>query len=477
MSADGSARLRRPWSRSDRPVPRAVVRPLREFLRWEASGGLVLLVATAVALVWANVAAGSYEDLWAERLRVEIGGLTFDEDLRHLVNDGLMTLFFLVIGLEVKRELAVGQLRTRRAAMLPLVAAAGGIVVPALLYLSVNAGGDGAAGWGIPMATDTAFALGVLALLGRRAPPALTAVLLAVAVIDDLGAMTVMAVFYSGGIDPAWLAAAVVCLVGVAALNRLHVRHILPYVALGLLAWAATAAAGVHPTVVGVALGLLTPARPFQPEVAVADEAGRVAEVLESPSGSADANAARWRRLSLLSREAISPVTRIEHALHPWTSMLVVPLFALANAGIVLNAHSLEAAAGSAITLGVVLGLVAGKCAGLVGGAFLAVRLGLAERPRGVTWLQMAGLGGIAGIGFTISLFVTALAFEDPAAIAAAKVGILAGSLLSAAVGIALILMAHRRRAPASRGKGGGLRESAQDSSGKSLTSAAGSIR
>jgi NhaA family Na+:H+ antiporter len=238
-----------------------VVRPLREFLRWEASGGVVLLLATAVALLWANLAGPSYDDVWTSVVRLELAGTVLEQDLRHLVNDGLMTLFFLVIGLEVKRELAVGQLRTRRAATLPAFAAAGGMLVPALVYLAVTAGSGSSAGWGIPMATDTAFALGVLALLGRRAPPALMAVLLAVAVIDDLGAMTVMAVFYSDGLDPVPLAAAVACLAGVAALNRLHVRSVAPYAALGLVAWAAIASAGVHPTVVGVALGLLTPPR------------------------------------------------------------------------------------------------------------------------------------------------------------------------------------------------------------------------
>lgn len=442
---------RRPWSRSDRPVPRVVVRPLREFLRWEASGGVVLLLATLAALVWANLAVGSYEGLWAERVRLEVAGVSVDQDLRHLVNDGLMTLFFLVIGLEVKRELVVGQLRTRRAALLPAFAAAGGIVVPALVYLAATGGGEGAAGWGIPMATDTAFALGVLALLGRRAPPVLTALLLTIAVIDDLGAMTVMAVFYSDGPDPAWLAAGLACLAGVAALNRMHVRHLLPYLVLGALAWVAAASSGIHPTVVGVALGLLTPARPFQPQVAVAEAAGRAAGAVETSPVAGDANAAEWRRLAFLSREAISPVTRIEHALHPWTSMLVVPVFALANAGIVLGPDALSAAAGSAVTLGVVLGLVVGKPAGLVGGAWLAVRLGLADRPRGVGWRHLAGLGGIAGIGFTISLFVTGLAFDDAGTLAAAKVGILAGSILSATAGVVLLLAADRRRAEAAR--------------------------
>jgi NhaA family Na+:H+ antiporter len=427
------------------------VRPLREFLHWEASGGLVLLLATAVALIWANAATGSYEALWTEPLRLDLGPLSIDQDVRHLVNDGLMTLFFLVIGLEVKRELVVGELRTRRAATLPAFAAAGGMIVPALVYLALTAGRGGAEGWGIPMATDTAFALGVLALLARRAPPVLTALLLAVAVIDDLGAMTVMAVFYSDGLDPVPLAGALACLAAVAALNRLHVRSLLPYVALGLAAWAATAAAGVHPTVVGVALGLLTPARPFQPQAAVAHEAGSVADRVETSPGAPDANAGHWRRLVVLGREAISPLTRIEHALHPWTSMAVVPLFALANAGIVLDREALAEAAGSPVTLGVALGLILGKCAGLLGGAALSVRLGLADRPRGVTWLEVAGLGGLAGIGFTISLFVTGLAFADPATLGAAKVGILAGSVVSALVGVALIGAAHRRREAARR--------------------------
>ena len=429
-----------------------VVRPLQDFLRWEASGGLLLLVATAVALVWANVALGSYEDLWSTELRVQLGDWTFEQDLLHVVNDGLMTLFFLVIGLEVKRELAVGELRTRRAAMLPVFAAAGGMLVPALVYAAVTSGGPGASGWGIPMATDTAFALGVLALIGRRAPPMLTTLLLAVAVIDDLGAMTVMTVFYSDGPDMVWIVVCVACLVAVAVINRLHVRHIGPYLLLGALAWIAAAASGVHPTVVGVALGLLTPARPFQPPRAVAKEAGAVADAVvgETPAA-APVDAGSWRRLAHLSREAISPVNRIEHALHPWTSMLVVPLFALANAGIVLDRASIDAAAGSAVTLGIILGLVVGKPVGMVAGAYVAVRFGLSRMPRGVGWLHLVGLGAIAGIGFTISLFITSLAFTDLVVISSAKVGILVGSLLSAGVGVVLIHLAHRRTQEARR--------------------------
>ena len=431
-------------------MPRVVVRPLQDFLHWEASGGLLLLAATSVALVWANVAFASYEDLWSTEVRMQIGSWEFQQDLLHIVNDGLMTLFFLVIGLEVKRELAVGELRTRRAATLPVLAAAGGMLLPAGVFALVTLGAEGAGGWGIPMATDTAFALGVLALIGKRAPPMLTTLLLAVAVIDDMGAMTVMTVFYSDGPDPVWFAACVACLAVVAVLNRVHVRHIGPYLVVGALAWVAAASAGVHPTVVGVALGLLTPARPFQPPTAVAREAGAVAEAVEE-EGHERVDPGSWRRLSHLSREAISPVNRIEHALHPWTSMVVVPIFALANAGIVLDSASIEAAAGSAVTMGIVLGLVVGKPLGLVLGAFIAVRLGLSRMPRGVGWMHLVGLGSLAGIGFTISLFITGLAYSTADLTAAAKVGILAGSLLSASAGVVALLWAHRRTRAARR--------------------------
>jgi Na+:H+ antiporter, NhaA family len=434
-----------PWSRSERTVPRAVVRPLREFLRYEASGGLVLLVATLAALIWANTDASSYESLFGTDLTVTFCDLSYTMDLRFIINDGLMTLFFLLIGLEVKRELTVGELVGRRAASLPLFAALGGLLVPALVYAAVTAGGEGGAGWGIPIATDTAFALGVLALLARRAPPALTALLLGVAVIDDLGAMAVMAVFYSSGPHPGWVAAMTGCLVAAAAMNRAHVRHLLPYLVVGCAAWVFCLAAGIHPTVIGVVFGLLTPARPFQSRIGVAREAGLVADEILGGRDTREANAKPWRRLAYLTREAISPLNRIEHALHPWTSIAVVPIFALANAGIVLDRGSIDAALGSRVTLGIVLGLVIGKPLGLVLGAAFAVRFGLSRRPPGVSWLHLVGLGGLAGIGFTISLFVTNLAFDDAGLLSAAKVGILAGSIIAAMVGAATLLAAHRR--------------------------------
>lgn len=453
----GEFQIQSPWSRSERAVPRAVVRPLRDFLHLEASGGLVLLAATIVALVWANMDFGSYESLWGTELNASFGDWSIDWDLRFIVNDVLMTLFFLLIGLEVKRELVVGELASRRAATLPLFAALGGLIVPAVIYYGVTAGTEGSGGWGIPIATDTAFALGVLALLSRRVPATLTALLLGVAVIDDLGAMTVMSVFYSDGPHIAWVALTAGCLLVAWGMNRAHVRHLLPYLVIGTAAWFFSLEAGVHPTVIGVLFGLLTPARPFQPRLGVAREAGAVATQILEGREKREADAKPWRRLAYLTREAISPLNRIEHALHPWTSMVVVPIFALANAGIVLDRPSIEAAMDSRITLGVVLGLVLGKVFGLLLGSWLAVRLGLSRRPPGVSWLHLAGLGGLAGIGFTISLFVTNLAFPAAALQAEAKVGILVGSMLAAISGVVMLLMAHRRaqRASLARRDGG----------------------
>ena len=301
---------RRPWSRTERPVPRFLVRPVEQFMRQEAAGGIVLAAATIAALVWANLDAGSYASLWDTSVTLEVGGRVVREDLLHVVNDGLMALFFLVIGLEVKRELTVGELRDPKAASLPFFAAFGGMVAPALIFLALTAGGQGGAGWGIPIATDVAFALAVLAAFGRRVPPALVAFLLGIAVIDDIGAIAVIAVFYTDALALGWLAAAGAGLVAVALLNRIGVRSTTVYVALGLAVWFATFESGVHATIAGVALGLLTPARPFQPPSAVGAEAAQVAREILQRSNDDEADAGRMRRLSWLSKEAISPLDR-----------------------------------------------------------------------------------------------------------------------------------------------------------------------
>ncbi len=429
-------------------MPRLVVRPLQQFFRLEASGGLVLLGATIAALVWANVASGAYEDFWTTEVSLTIGDYQLEETVRDLVNDGLMALFFLVIGLEVKRELAVGELLTPRAAMLPLVAAVGGMVVPALVFLAVIGGGEGADGWGIPMATDVAFALGALAALGRRVPTGLVAFLLGVAVIDDIGAILVIAVYYTETLAVAWLAAAAVGLVAMAALQRMGVRYLVPYVVLGLAVWFCTLESGVHPTIAGVAIGLLTPVRPFQDPAAVSAEAVRIAHETADQPDDPDADAEHWSRLAWLSREAVSPLRRVENNLHEWSSFLVLPVFALANAGIVLDAASIEAATETRIAFAAALGLVLGKTIGLTAGVALAVRLRIGVLPAGVRWAHVVGVAALAGIGFTVSLFVAGLAYTDAVDLEAAKIGILGGSVVAAVIGVAALLAVARGSAP-----------------------------
>ncbi len=437
--------VRRPWSRSDRAVPRRVVRPVQQFLHTEVSGGIVLLGASIIALLWANLATASYLDVWSTEFTVALGDWSVTEDLQHVVNDGLMAIFFLVIGLEVKRELVTGELSSRQAALLPLFAALGGVVLPALIYVALSGGGDATRGWGIPMATDVAFALAALAALGRRVPTALVAFLLGVAVIDDIVAILVVAVYYTDAVLLAWLATALVALAAMYALQRVGVRYLVPYVALGLVAWFATFESGVHATIAGVAIGLITPVRPFQDPRVVSAEAIRTAEETDDAPDDPDADAGRWRRLSWLSREAISPLERVQHGLHPWSSFAVLPVFALANAGIVLDRGSLSAAAETPVAVAVAVALVVGKTIGLTAGTALAVRLGLSTLPPGVSWAHIMGVGALAGIGFTVSLFITELAFTDPDIIDAAKIGVLGGSLVAAAIGLMLLARAGRR--------------------------------
>ena len=414
-------------------------------MRLEAAGGLVLLTATIVALVWANADFGGYTDLWSTDVTLRIGDFTVTEDLQHVVNDGLMAVFFLVVGLEVKRELLVGELSSREAALLPAFAALGGMVLPVIVFLIVTGGGTGSEGWGIPMATDVAFALGALAALGARAPTALVAFLLGVAVIDDIGAILVVAFYYTDAIHLAWLAAALAGLVLIVVFQRIQVRYLGVYVVLGIAVWFATLESGVHATIAGVALGLLTPVRPFQKPATVSAEAVRIAEATDDHPDDPDADAAQWRRLAWLSREAVSPLARLEHGLHQWSSFVVLPIFALANAGILLNADAIDAATATPVAFAVALGLVVGKTVGLTAGVGLAVALRLSRLPDGVRWAHVVGVGALAGIGFTVSLFITDLAFTDPALASASKIGVLGGSVVAAAAGLTLLVLASRR--------------------------------
>lgn len=431
--------------RSNRFLARSVARPVKRFLAIEAAGGALLVVAAVVALVWANSPwSGSYDALWASELTISVAGHGITEDLRHWINDGLMTLFFFVIGLEIKGELVAGQLRHARDAAVPVLGAIGGMVVPAGLFLAFNLGGDGSAGWGVPMATDVAFALGVLALLGSRVPGELKVLLLGLAIIDDVGAILVIALVYSDGVGLGALAVAVVGLGMVAALQRGRVRYLPVYVVVGAVVWLATFESGIHATIAGVALGLMAPARPFLPEV----DADRIADEL---SGDVHVTAGEVRSISFRLRESIPVTERLQDLLHPWTSYVIVPLFALANAGVAISASGLADAAGSPVTLGVVSGLVVGKLVGVSVAIILAVRFGLGRLPAAVTTRHVVGLAGIAGIGFTVSLFITALAFDDPALTDQAKLGVLAASTIAAIIGTVILRGSGTDEAPVDR--------------------------
>ena len=436
-----------PWALGPTRVPRRVVQPLQSFLATEAASGVLLLVAAVAALAWANSPwSGGYERLWETELTLRLGGLELSEDLRHWVNDLLMAVFFFVIGLEIKREVVHGSLRSPRHAAVPLLCAAGGMIVPALLYLLVVGGGEGGAGWGVPVATDIAFALGVLALLGSRAPAALKVFLLTLAVADDLGAIAVIAIFYSGGISWPWLLGAVVALAVVAGLACVGIRHLAVYVALAGVVWLAVFESGVHATVAGVALGLLTPARPFHQPRRVALEADTHLASVRADEVTEESDEASMRHAAGLIDEAVSPLARLEHSLHPWTSFVVLPLFALANAGVALGGGSVGEMVGDRVTLGVLAGLVVGKPLGILLAGAVAVFVLRLSLPGGIGWRHLLGVGFLAGIGFTVSIFIAGLAFDDPGLDDAAKVGILLASTLAGALGAAILGLGRRPR-------------------------------
>ena len=384
------------------PARRSAV--LQRFLHDEAAGSVVMLAAAVVALVWANSAWGdAYEDLWSTAVGGDLGGLHLDLTLQHWVSDALMALFFLLVGLEIKREVTHGELGDRQALALPVGAALGGMVVPALVYLAFNAGGPGVDGWGIPMATDIAFAVGVVTLLGDRVPLAAKVFLLALAVVDDIGAIVVIAVVYTSEVSGGWLAAAVACVGLLVGLRRAGVERLAPYLVVGAALWLALHESGVHATLAGVALGLLVP-------------------------------------------EAAAE--RLESALSPWVGFVVLPLFALANAGVRLTGDVLDGAASDPVVLGVGVGLVVGKAVGVSAASFAVVKLGLGRLPAGTTWRHVLGLAVVAGIGFTVSLFVTGLAFDDPALTDAAKLGVLVGSSFAGIAGYVVLRGLSRPSGP-----------------------------
>lgn len=440
--------LHPPWSRSQRTVARRVVQPLQSFLEAEAASAVLLVAAAVVAIVWANSPwRASYEDLWATEAGLRLGGLAIEGDLRAWVNEGLMSLFFLVVGLEVKRELLTGELRDRRTALLPVVGAIGGMVVPALLYLAVTAGTAGVDGWGAVMPTDIAVAAAVLALAWPGSSPGVRVFLLSLALADDIGSVAIVALVFSSNVAWGWLGVAATVGVVIFALQRIHVRATLVYVALGVGMWLAVREAGVSPTLAGVALGFLTPAVPFQRPRAVSDEAHRVADATLDDPPTPDADAPEWLRLAGLSREAVSPLARIEAALHPWTSYVVVPLFALANAGVVLSATALDGSVERRVALGILVGRLVGKPLGIVLACGLAIRMGAARHPQAGR-LPLLGLGMAAAVPFTVSLFIAELGLPGRL-LDAAKLGIFVAAILAGVAGFFLLRSQRRSRARA----------------------------
>jgi Na+:H+ antiporter, NhaA family len=414
-----------------------LIRPLVDFLHTEAAGGFALVAAAIVALAWVNSPwDASYDDLWATDLAVALGDWELDLDLRDWINDGLMVFFFFVVGLEIKRELVEGELRDRRRALLPVCAASGGMVAPALIYAAFNAGGAGSDGWGIPMATDIAMAVGVVSLMGSRVSPSLKLFLLALAIVDDIGAIVVIAVFYTKDIGGEALLGAAGLVVVVAVMRRVGVTSIAAYAVVGVALWLALHESGVHATLAGVVLGLMTPTQPIRrPELI---DAAELADV--SSYGAA-------RQTVTAARESVSVVEWLEHQLHPWTSFVIVPLFVLANAGVPLSGAAVSDALTSSVAGGIVVGLVVGKLVGIAGFTWLAARLRIARLPQDATWSGILGVSALAGIGFTVSIFITDLAFAGTSLDDQAKIAILAASVLAAAIGSALLVTLSRRDA------------------------------
>jgi NhaA family Na+:H+ antiporter len=382
-------------------------RPLERFIQLEASEGIILLLATAFALAWANSPwSSSYESLWQTPISLGLGPWTTDRQLHFFINEGLMVIFFFVVGLEIRRELSTGELADPRRAALPVAAALGGMIAPALIYLAMNHGHT-RRGWGIPMATDIAFAVGVLTLLGKRVPSALRVFLLALAIIDDIGAIVVIAIFYSGSVVAAGFVVAAAGVLGTVMFRRWGVATAVAYVAPGAIVWLGLLWAGVHPTIAGVILGLLTP----------------VHGGTESPAG------------------------QLESRLHPWVAYAIMPLFALANAGVSLH-EGLPRGETMLALLGIVMGLVVGKPLGIVTASLMAVRLGLCTLPKEVGFRGLLLVGTVAGIGFTMAIFIAGLAFQDPSQLAAAKMGVLGASVVAGICAVALGKRVLRRRPP-----------------------------
>jgi Na+:H+ antiporter, NhaA family len=422
-----------------RKVVDKIITPVQKFIHQETSGGIVLLACMVIALIWANSpAASTYYSLWNTKFTVGIEAFNISKPFLLWINDGLMAIFFFVVGLEIKREILMGELRTPKKAAISIAAALGGMAIPALIYSAFNSGQAGIRGWGIPMATDIAFALGVLALLGKRAPLSLKVFLTALAIVDDLGAVLVIAVFYTADIAWAWLALGGVVFLILLALNNMDIRSPLPYGILGIILWVAFLKSGVHATIAGVLLALTIPAQSKIDEDEFADRSHKLLDEFQKKDKGKNLSPAQQSIVEAIEKEAEkaqAPLQRLEHTLHPYVSFLIMPIFALANAGVSLSGNPLEMLSNT-VTLGIIFGLFIGKQAGIVSFVYLAIKMGWAELPKNVSMTQIWGVSMLAGIGFTMSLFIAGLAFPmNEILLNDAKFGILLASFISGILG------------------------------------------
>ena len=420
---------------------------IQSFIHTEALGGTVLLTATVAALVWANSWSESYHRFWDVHLALDMALFEISGPLEMWVNDGLMAIFFFVVGLEIKRELIYGELSSPSKAVLPVFAAVGGMVVPAIIFLFINAGGETSDGWAIPMATDIAFALGVLALLGRRCPMELRVFLLALAIVDDLGVIAVISVAYTESVDLAQIGIAAGIVAGLLALNRLGGNHAFISLILGFLLWVAILKSGVHATVAGVLMAALTSAKPNYSHQDFASSSDQLMANYRKALQDNDAEHCKGilGQVEELSQGTKAPLERLERLVHPWTSYVVLPIFAFANAGIEFSGPILSTATSSSLTLGVIVAMVLGKTLGITIFSWIASSIGIGKLPTGVSWGHVVGISLLGGIGFTVAIFVTGLAFGHSEHAELSKVGILVASLLSGVLGYLVLRLVSVR--------------------------------
>jgi NhaA family Na+:H+ antiporter len=416
-----------------------VVRPIQAFLGREAASGILLLACAVIALLWANLDAASYGSVFDCPLSLGAGGETTRFTVRHLINDGLMAIFFFVVGMEIKRELVTGELNTVGKATLPAVAALGGIVLPAAIFLAFNWGGEGRAGWGIPMATDIAFCVGILTLLKGRVPHGLIVFVTALAIFDDIGGIIVIALFYGHGLSVPWLLGAGVLGLVLRVMNRAHVKSALAYGVVGIALWYALHHGGIHATIAGVILGLTIPARSQRPPREVLSNLSEHVSALDRKAPDEELDAAEILSIEERLEDLQAPVQRFIHQFHPFVAFLIMPLFALANSGVSLAGEGLSTLV-APVTLGTAIGLFVGKQVGIFGLTLLAVRLRLAPMPGAASTAKLYGVSVLSGIGFTVALLIASLAYpNDPVLLGEAKVGVLFGSLVAGIAGFAIL--------------------------------------